>query len=99
MDWLDDLMSFLNSATGGQITHWTEGASDKHDPLKKVWLLHLHEPFAKDQVPHVRAIIKSLALDAGYALHGIAAGPPLKITAHKRTPNRDKPAWLRKKTR
>ena len=64
------------------------------DPMGQDVLLELGEPFAKEDLPHVRTLLSIYADRAGRHLRRLEPGNPVVVVAMTRTDKGDKPPWL-----
>jgi hypothetical protein len=84
---IQESIDFLNSATGGQVTGFGEEESETFDPLIRVFVLSLAEPFPKSNMKYVRSIIKTVCREHGFDVKRIKAYPSaLQVTGHIVTP-------------
>jgi len=91
--WLDEVVSALNSATGGQVVCWEE-IEDDFDPLKRVVYLRLREPFSHNEMRNVRTIVRAIGDNYDYDVLSVRNSFPVRIAAMRKTPDRDRPPWL-----
>ena len=84
---IEESIDFLNSATGGQVVVYVEEDPEIFDPLLKVFVLSLAEPFARTDMKFVRHIIKTICRDHKFDVKKIKAYPSaLQVTGHIVTP-------------
>jgi len=90
MNWLNEARDFLNSATMGQVVGWEEVDSEEFDPLRKVFILGLTEPFSRRDSRDVRLILRALAAEAGFMVSKVEfSGRSIRLTGHQKTPSRE----------